>query len=91
MNRSVISRLATSAGIAVLLGLLLCLVAFVLALFYAFARGTSLHVPGLLDYVSNSSMMSVQPASTIPVTFLILAVLCIPVGWKFATKASRRK
>jgi len=83
-------RLFAALAVAILAGLLLTLIVFVLSLFYVLIVGHTTHIPGLIDFVSDDTTMSVQPADSISITFAVLALLSFPLTWHLFGKIRRR-
>jgi hypothetical protein len=86
MPNAAAQRAVRTGEIAAGMGIFFCLLGFVLALFYALAQGTTVHVRGLIDYVTADQSVSVQPAGSIPLTAIGLAVLSLPIAWLLAKR-----
>lgn len=86
-----IRRLVPATGMAVLSGLLLCLLGFLGSLVVVMGRGVTQRIPGLIDYVTNSQTFSVAPDGLIWLTFAILTIVSFPVAWKLAGRSIRMR
>lgn len=84
-------RILASALVSVLSGFFLTILIFMFALFYALARGKTTHIPGVIDYVSSSEAMSVQPDGALYITLIVLAIASFPIAWMISRKVSRRE
>lgn len=75
---------------AVLTGMLLTLGLFVASLIVVFERGKTTRIPGVVDYVATGDSMSVQPAGSLGLTFLVLVLVSFPLVWAINRKVRRR-
>lgn len=83
-------RIAISAVLAFLSGLVLTLASFVLALIYVVARGKTMTVPGLVEYTHTEAAITVQPSGAIPVVLVVLIVLTFPVVYRLMRRSRQQ-